>query len=309
MDLQFLGTGAGVPSKTRNTQSFVFNFMQDLHECWMFDCGEATQHQILRTTIKPTKISRIFISHMHGDHILGLIGFLSSRSFLLAEDASPMIIYGPKGIKDFVTFNLNATRTTLAYKVDFVEFFDKQCIINNKKVSVYTYPLKHQVDSYGFKIVFSDEVGSLKVDKLKELGINPGPFYKQIKENETFEYLGKIYNSSDYLTEKKKGKSISIIPDTVYFNELKDFVKNSEILITECTYLQSKDSGLARRNTHLSIEDVKELAVEEKLQKIFLTHISARYTREDEQNAISSINEINNECEVIVAKDLDLYNL
>ena len=96
MEVQFLGTGAGLPAKFRNTQSFVFDFMQELKECWMFDCGEATQHQILKTNIKPTKIKRIFISHLHADHVLGLIGFLSSRSFLLDKKESEVIIYGPK---------------------------------------------------------------------------------------------------------------------------------------------------------------------------------------------------------------------
>ena len=102
MEVQFLGTGAGLPAKFRNTQSFVFNFMQELKECWMFDCGEATQHQILKTNIKPTKITKIFISHLHADHVLGLIGFLSSRSFLLDTNASKVTIYGPVGIKYFI---------------------------------------------------------------------------------------------------------------------------------------------------------------------------------------------------------------
>ena len=106
MEVQFLGTGAGLPGKFRNTQSFVFNFMQELKECWMFDCGEATQNQILRTNIKPTKITKIFISHLHADHVLGLIGFLSSRSFLLDTKASDVTIYGPVGIKDFIENNL-----------------------------------------------------------------------------------------------------------------------------------------------------------------------------------------------------------
>ena len=151
MEVQFLGTGAGLPGKFRNTQSFVFNFMQELKECWMFDCGEATQHQILRTNIKPTKITKIFISHLHADHVLGLIGFLSSRSFLLDTKASDVIIYGPIGIKDFIENNLLFTHCSLSYRVEYIEISSEQCIIDNKTVAVFSYPLAHNIDCFGYK--------------------------------------------------------------------------------------------------------------------------------------------------------------
>ena len=86
MQLHFLGTGAGMPSKDRNTSSILLELYEQRGTSWMFDCGEATQHQILKTTIKPRKIEKIFITHLHGDHIFGLPGLLSSRSFLAGED-------------------------------------------------------------------------------------------------------------------------------------------------------------------------------------------------------------------------------
>ena len=96
MQLQFLGTGAGQPSKARNVSSLVLKLLEEINEVWMFDCGEGTQHQILETTIKPRKISKIFITHLHGDHIFGLPGFLSSRSFQANEEQTDLEIYGPK---------------------------------------------------------------------------------------------------------------------------------------------------------------------------------------------------------------------
>src|SRR5690625_1910318 len=97
MELFFLGTGAGVPSKERNVSSIALKLLQELNSVWLFDCGEATQHQILHTSIKPGKINKIFITHMHGDHIFGLPGVLSSRSFQGGEEK--LTIYGPKGIR------------------------------------------------------------------------------------------------------------------------------------------------------------------------------------------------------------------
>ena len=111
MHLQFLGTGAGVPAKVRNVSALALKLLDELNEVWLFDCGEATQHQILRTHIKPRKIRRIFITHLHGDHIYGLPGLLSSRSNQAGQD--PVDLYGPEGIKDFVLTSLTVSYTHL----------------------------------------------------------------------------------------------------------------------------------------------------------------------------------------------------
>ena len=111
MKLHFLGTGAGVPSKPRNVSSLMLKLLDESNEMWMFDCGEATQQQILRTTLKPRKVSKIFITHLHGDHVYGLPGFLSSRSFQGGDEK--LTIYGPKGIKNYIETSLKITGTTL----------------------------------------------------------------------------------------------------------------------------------------------------------------------------------------------------
>lgn len=280
MRLTFLGTGAGLPSKHRHTQSMVFNFMQELKECWMFDCGEASQHQIMNTTIRPSKIKKIFISHMHGDHILGLIGFLSSRTFLLNEEKSDIQIFGPKGIKDYVEVNLKLIKAYLSYNIDFVEFDESGLIYQDEKVSVEITNLSHTIESYAFKITFSNNKGSLLVDKLKELGLMPGQAYREIKLNDTFEFEGKIYKSSDFMTEDSKGKVITIISDTQYFEELNNFLANTNILITESTYLSENDKQLALKHKHLSIGDIYNFEKKNSFDKVYLTHISSRYTYE-----------------------------
>jgi ribonuclease Z len=100
MELEFLGTGAGVPAKHRNVTSTALRLLDERNAVWLFDCGEGTQMQILHSTIRPRKIEKIFITHLHGDHIYGLPGLISSRSF--QGGASPLEIYGPKGIEEFV---------------------------------------------------------------------------------------------------------------------------------------------------------------------------------------------------------------
>src|SRR5699024_1377186 len=117
MEITFLGTGAGMPSKERNVSALILNLLQEINELWLFDCGEATQHKILRTTLKPRKISKIFISHLHGDHIFGLPGLLSSRSFLDGDE--PVTIFGPVGIKEFVQTSLKVSKSHLTYPLKF----------------------------------------------------------------------------------------------------------------------------------------------------------------------------------------------
>src|SRR6476661_1741755 len=113
VDFVFLGTGAGIPAKARNVSAIALELLEERGAVWLFDCGEATQHQILRTPVKPRRIEKIFITHLHGDHIYGLPGFLGSRSFQGGE--SLLTVYGPKGIKEFIEVTLAVSQTHLQY--------------------------------------------------------------------------------------------------------------------------------------------------------------------------------------------------
>src|SRR5690625_1637746 len=148
MKIQFLGTGAGLPSKKRNVSSIALSLLQEINNIWLFDCGEATQHQILYTTIKPRKINKIFITHLHGDHIFGLPGLLSSRSFQGGEEE--LTIYGPKGITDFVRTSLELSRTHVTYPIKIIEISEGK-LLTNDKFEVYCKLLDHGLPSYGFK--------------------------------------------------------------------------------------------------------------------------------------------------------------
>src|SRR5699024_12638336 len=112
------GTGAGIPSKNRNVTAVVLDLLAEKNELWLFDCGEATQHQLLYTTLKPRKVTKIFISHVHGDHIFGLTGFLSRRSF--QDGTEPLTLYGRKGIRQFVETTLGISTSHLTYPIHYI---------------------------------------------------------------------------------------------------------------------------------------------------------------------------------------------
>src|SRR5690625_4881951 len=150
MKIKFLGTGAGIPSKERNVTSILLDLTQEINKLWLFDCGEATQHQILHTSIKPRKMNKIFITHLHGDHIFGLPGMLSSRSFLGGTD--PLTIFGPKGIEQFVETSLSISQTHLSYPIHYIELEESGKVFEDDSFIVDCVQLDHNIKSYGYRI-------------------------------------------------------------------------------------------------------------------------------------------------------------
>src|SRR5699024_6343281 len=142
MKLTFLGTGAGMPSKERNVSSIALSLLQEANSVWLFDCGEATQHQILYTSIKPRKINKIFVTHLHGDHIFGLPGFLSSRSFQGGNQ--PLTIYGPTGIKEYIETSLELSATHLTYPL-IIEELKEGKIAESENFEMYCKKLNHGI--------------------------------------------------------------------------------------------------------------------------------------------------------------------
>lgn len=279
MKIQFLGTGSGVPAKHRNVSSLALKLLDEINEIWLFDCGEATQHQILRTTLKPRKVTKIFITHMHGDHIFGLPGFLSSRAFQGGDSA--LTIYGPKGIKDYVLMSLKLSKTFLKYPIHFVEFSDGDQLLNTDQFTVSVRKVSHGIDSYGFRIEESDHQGSLDADALKEIGVPFGPLYGKLKDGKTVTLDdGRIINGQDYIGKDIKGRKLAIIGDTKPCENAYELAKDVDILVHEGTFNHS-DKKLAHSYNHSTNVQAAELASKASVGCLLLTHLSSRYLAHD----------------------------
>lgn len=278
MEVFFLGTGAGIPAKLRNVTSIALKLLEERGAVWLFDCGEATQHQILHTSLKPRRVEKIFITHLHGDHIYGLPGFLSSRSFQGGE--TDVTIYGPKGIQQFVETNLSISQTYLKYRLHFVEV-EEGIIFEDDQFVVEARLLEHGISSYGYRVVEKNRPGILLVDKLKEAGIQPGPIYKRIKNGEdvtledgTF-IDGKMFTGPDIV-----GRIVTILGDTRICEAAKILAKDADLLIHEATFSKGEES-LAYEYFHSTTLQAATIAKEANAQKLCLTHISSRYDRDD----------------------------
>ncbi|WP_018658667.1 ribonuclease Z [Allofustis seminis] len=279
MELLFLGTGSGVPAKHRNVSSIALKMLNERNTVWLFDCGEATQHQILHTTLKPRKIEKIFITHLHGDHIYGLPGLLSSRSFQAGEDL--LTIYGPKGIKKYVLTSLKLSGAYPTYPLKFVEFEKEGIIFEDHQFKVSIKKLVHGIPSYGFRIEEADHEGTLDADRLQALGVPFGPLYGKLKKGESVQLEdGRIINGKDYIGKDKKGRILAILGDTRPTPATVELAKDADVMVHESTF-SAEESDLARNYKHSTNVQAAQLAKDACAKKLLLTHISSRYLSAD----------------------------
>ncbi len=304
MELEFLGTGAGVPAKHRNVTSIALRLLDERNAVWLFDCGEGTQMQILRTNIRPRKIEKIFITHLHGDHIFGLPGLISSRSF--QGGMEPLEIYGPVGIKQFVLNALKISQTRLAYSLKFIEV-TPGIVFSDSQFTVTCELLDHGIESYGYRVVEHDHDGELQVAKLLELGIKPGPIFGQLKKGKTVTLAtGEVIKGSDYVGQAKKGRIVTILGDTRITNASVKLAQDADVLVHESTFNKT-EAKMARNYYHSTTHQAAEVAKASRAKRLILTHISARYLAQDALNLEKEAQEIFPNTKI--AKDFDIIEI
>ncbi|MDG5789451.1 ribonuclease Z [Evansella sp. AB-P1] len=279
MKFTFLGTGSGVPAKHRNVASLALHLMNKESAIWLFDCGEATQHHILHTSIKLRKMEKIFITHLHGDHIFGLPGLLGSRSFQGGE--SPLTIIGPKGIREFVETSIRISTSHINYPLHIEEIEEDGIVYEDDFFIVKTRELIHGIPSYGFRIQQKDLPGPLLISKVKDAGIPPGPVYERLKKGEEVILPdGRIFQGKDFIGLPKKGKIIAIIGDTRLSENAIHLAKGANTLVHEATF-SSVDEEIAYTYFHSTTKDAAKVANLAGVNELILNHISSRYQQED----------------------------
>ena len=283
MDIQFLGTGAGQPSKARNVSSLALKLLDEINEVWLFDCGEGTQNRILETTIRPRKVSKIFITHLQGDHIFGLPGFLSSRAFQANEEQTDLEIYGPQGIKSFVLTSLRVSGSRLPYRIHFHEFDQDSIgkILETDKFTVYAEELDHTIFCVGYRVMQKDLEGTLDAEKLKAAGVPFGPLFGKIKNGQDLVLEdGTEIKAVDYISAPRPGKIITILGDTRKTSASVRLAINADVLVHESTYGKG-DEIIARNHGHSTNMQAAQVAVEAGAKRLLLNHISARFLSKD----------------------------
>ncbi len=310
MKIIFLGTGAAVPTKKRNHSAIGIKYGR---EVFLFDCGEGTQRQILYTDISPMKINNIFISHLHGDHILGLPGLLQSMSFSGRTDT--LSIYGPSGIVSTVENILKVGGGfAINYKIKVYELSTSEPmkILEYDDYEIYSYPVNHSIPSLGY-IFKEKKKPQLDLKKAKELGVKIGPDLRKLKEG--IPVLSKDGNTiypEDVLLPPKKGLCIGYSGDTLPVDDFGKFLKclGCTTLIHESTFDDSRIDN-ALETMHTTVSDAVRIGKISNCNDLILTHISARYDDEGMEEYIKNVEECSkyvDNLNIIIAEDFMVYD-
>ena len=279
MNITFLGTSSGVPTLTRNVSSLALKLSQKA-EVWLFDCGEGTQHQLIKSTIKSSQIRKIFITHMHGDHIYGLPGLLATLG--LSGNSKGIDIYGPSNLKNFISSALKNSYCKISFPLKFFEVENSAQtntnLFEDELMEVKCASLKHRLPAFGYRVNEKDKPGQFNLEKAKKLNIPEGPIYGRLHSGQRVKLEdGRILNGSDFCGEPRKGESFVYCTDTIFSKRAVELSKNVDLLVHESTF-SDKDEEMAFEKLHSTTTMAAKTALLSNAKKLVLTHLSPRYT-------------------------------
>jgi ribonuclease Z len=290
MNLTILGCYAATPRTFTNPTSQVLELSGRL---FLIDCGEGTQVQLRKNKIKFAKIEHIFISHLHGDHLYGLIGLVST--FMLLTRTSPLHIHGPKGIKEIITLQLRLSNSWTNYELYFHELESKesQVIFEDEKVIASTIPLKHRIYTNGY--LFREKQGLRKLNAPAAESYNIDKcYYRNIALGKDITLDDGRIISNDLLTfEPVPPKSYAFCSDTVYDESIVPIINGVDVLYHESTFLQSEEV-LAGKTMHSTAKQAAAIAAKANVKHLVLGHYSTRYEniglfKEEAQTVFSNV--------------------
>ncbi|KAF2327665.1 ribonuclease Z [Flavobacterium nitrogenifigens] len=273
MKLTILGCYAATPRTLTNPTAQVLDIKNRL---FLIDCGEGTQVQLRKNKIKFSKINHIFISHLHGDHLFGLIGTIST--FSLLGRTTDLHIYGPKGIKELILIQLKLTESWTTYSLFFHELESKESevIFEDKKVIVKTIPLKHRVYTNGYLFQEKPDERKLDVEAVQRYNIHIA-YYQKIKNGSDITLDdGTVVANAKLTFDPPPAKSYAFCSDTVYNEEIIPIIQNTDILYHESTFLES-EARLAEKTLHSTAKEAANIALKANVKQLILGHYSTRY--------------------------------
>lgn len=272
-EVTILGSSSATPIFNRNPTSQAVNVNDRLY---LIDCGEGTQQQLLRFDIKASKIDHIFISHLHGDHYLGLVGLLSSLH--LNGRIKPLYIYCPPHLKEIIDIQLLYSETTIQYPLVY-RFTDAQkveVLLDNQDITVETIPLNHRVACTGFLFKEKKRLRKLMKEKIERLSI-PIPHYSALKRGEDYTAPnGDFYKNDTLTTDSAEPKSYAYCSDTMYDERYFEQISNVDMLYHEATFLNNM-LDRALETHHTTALQAGEVALAVNAKKLLIGHFSARY--------------------------------
>ncbi|HZS72867.1 MAG TPA: ribonuclease Z [Candidatus Nitrosotalea sp.] len=275
MKLVFLGTSAAQPTTERGMTCICLVLDKEI---LMFDAGEGAQIAFQKAKLGWNKKIRIFVTHLHGDHCVGILGLLQTMS--LQNRTESVDIYGPRGIEEFIAANLKVLNFGLTFPVRITRI-SEGLVLDDSGYNIHTCEAEHSIPAYSYRFTEKDRPGRFYPEKAKELGIPEGKLWHELQNDKEITVQGRTIRPSDVMGEKRKGIKIGISGDTRTTRKLEEFFKGCDYMTFDSTYDDSlKDK--AKENYHSTSKEAAELAKKAGVANLILTHFSARYENTDE---------------------------
>ena len=293
MKLVFLGTSAAQPTERRGLSCIC---LENDGEILMFDAGEASQISYMKSGLGWNKKMKLFVTHLHGDHCVGILGLLQTMS--MQNRTESLEIFGPKGIDEFLAANIKVLNFGLSFSI-LITIVKEGKIFEDKKFSMYAAKANHSITAFSYLFEEKDKPGRFNVEKAKELGIPEGELWNKLQKGEEIINNDKIIKSVQVLGKKRPGKKIGISGDTMPTKELEKFFEECDYLVFDSTFLD-EEKQKAQDTCHSTAKQAAQLGKNSNVKNLILTHFSARY--KDEIGHLAEAKKIHDS--VITAKDL-----
>ena len=293
MKLVFLGTSAAQPTEKRGLSCIC---LEKEGEILMFDAGESAQISYMKSGLGWNKKMKLFVTHLHGDHCVGILGLLQTMS--MQNRTESLEIFGPKGIDEFLAANIKILNFGLSFSI-LITIVNEGTIYENNKFLIHATKANHSITAFSYLFEEKDKPGRFNVEKAKELGIPEGELWNKLQNGEDITNNEKIIKPEQVLGKKRPGKKIGISGDTMPTKELEEFFRECDYLVFDSTFLD-EEKQKAQDTCHSTAKQAAELAKKANVKNLILTHFSARY--KDEIGHKTEAEQIHNS--VITAKDL-----
>src|SRR6185436_116275 len=275
MKIVLLGTSSAVPTLTRGLSSTALVREGDV---FLFDCGEGTQMQLMRSSVKRSRIHSIFIGHLHGDHLYGIAGLLSTLHLDGREE--PLNVFGPEGLRGYLSASFrNFDLQQFSYKLHVQEFprGDRGRVLEGEEFYVDALPLDHSIFCLGCRLQEKTKAGTFNLEEAERLGIPRGPLYGKLQHGESVSLPdGRVITPPMVLGEPRPGKSVVYCLDTQFTERSIELADKCTALIHETTFGPDA-ADMARDRKHSTMEDAARVAKEAACENLIATHFSSRY--------------------------------
>jgi ribonuclease Z len=271
LGVTILGNNSAVPAHNRHPTAQVVNLQNEL---FIVDCGEGTQIQLIQYKIRRSKISHIFISHLHGDHYFGLIGLITS--FGLLGRTQDLTVYAPGNLKEIIELQLNAGAVILPYKLNFVQIKEACVLLHTTKIKVTCFPTNHRIVCYGFRF---DEIKNLRSIAIEQCIANdiPASFYTNLQIGEDYvKKDGTVIKNDLVTTANTPSKSYAYCADTKYDENIIPYIENVQLMYHETTYLDNLILK-AEERYHSTSKQAATIALKANVQNLIIGHFSSKY--------------------------------